>query len=152
VACLYSKPSLILLQFFWKMTFQRETHPPLGIYFLMVLKDFHDGPEYSRKYSRKYRNDTIDPYPPRIVKILCITRREFKRLKLLVGVRRKKRSRGLAPWLKNKKKVSPRRVTEKKQKPTYEPTNISQAYESQTWRWIRVKQWFNEYKDDYTMS
>jgi len=75
----------------------------------------------------------------------------FKRLKALVGVKREGRSRGLAPWLKNKKQTIVE-VADKKQSTTYAATNIAQAYESQPWQWIRVKQWFNDFKDDYTLS
>jgi len=82
---------------------------------------------------------------------LCISKSVFKRLKVLVRGRRKRKSRGLAPWLKNKKR-SIAVVTDKKKDRPYEATNMAQAYESQTWQWIRVKQWFNDYKDDYTMS
>ncbi|MBU0684114.1 MAG: hypothetical protein KJ864_07505 [Candidatus Omnitrophica bacterium] len=77
----------------------------------------------------------------------------MKRLKFLVGKRRKRSSRGLAPWLKNKKRRTIARIFESgKKKRTYEATDIAQVYESQRWQWIRVKQWFNDHKDDYTMK
>ena len=103
-------------------------------------------------YSSLFRNGKIDPYPPAIRKILCVSKEEFKRLKVLIGTRRKRRSRsrGLTPWLKNKKR-SLSKVIDKRQRETYEATNMAQAYESETWQWIRVKQWFNDYKDDYTL-
>ncbi len=100
------------------------------------------------------RNGKIDPYPLRIVKLLCIKEREVKKLKLLVGVRRDK-GRGLAPCEKiQTPRVTPLPVIEEKENPVslYEPTNISVAYDSEYWRWRRVLQWFRDYKDLYTMT
>jgi predicted transcriptional regulator len=53
--------------------------------------------------------------------------------------------------LKNKKQHVVK-VIDRDRSELYEATNIAQAYDSQTWRWIRVKQWFADYKNDYTMS
>ena len=100
---------------------------------------------------RKHRTDKIEHYPPSLVKILCVSKSAFKRLKVLVGVRRKRRSRGLAPWLKNKKHTRVR-VLERNKNAGYEPTEIAHAYDSQRWQWIRVKQWFNDHKEEYTLT
>ena len=97
------------------------------------------------------RNGKIDPYPPRIVKILCVAKEEFNRLKSLVRLRRKKMRRGLAPLLKNKKQ-SNIKIFDRKKDRVYEATNMAQAYDSKYWSWRRVNRWFKTYRDDYTMS
>jgi len=34
---------------------------------------------------------------------------------------------------------------------SYEPTNIDSAYNSDYWRWKRVKAWYKEFKEDYSV-
>ena len=98
------------------------------------------------------RNDTIHPHPPVLRRILCITKKEYKRIKVLVGRSPKRKRKGLAPSLKNKKGTRSRPIIQEAHKAAYEPSNIAQAHDNQLRRWIRVKQWFNDYKDDYTLS
>jgi len=74
----------------------------------------------------------------------------LKRLKFLVGKRRKRKSRVLAPWLKNKKQIQGNK--KQTQGRVYDPTDVAQMYDSEMWQWRRVSQWFKDYKNDYTMS
>ena len=110
--------------------------------------------------SEKHGNDTIDPYPliPRgAAKILCTTPktyaeicRAYKTIRAFcrsLSGRPAKRSFNLGQIKKDFSKKLPSDA-EKTHLSDYEASNAISVNECDWRRWVRVKEWFNEYGPD----
>ena len=98
-------------------------------------------------------NDTIDPYPliPReTAKILCITLKTFTEISQSFNAFRK----FIKPAVPQKC-IEPKYPSEPKNnilevnyQSDYEPTNAIYVNECNFRRWVRVKEWFNQFSPD----
>jgi hypothetical protein len=100
-----------------------------------------------------FGNDTIDPYPlipGEVTKILCITSKTYAEI-----------SQAYRAFRSFIKRPAPRKAAEPGYQPKpkstvlaanhqrdYEPTNAIYCNDSDWRRWVRVKEWFNEYGPD----
>ncbi len=102
---------------------------------------------------RKIGNDKIAHYPSRLIKILCVSKKKFKRLKtFLATIKKKKNKRSqISKLFKNPAKRKTK-VVRFNNGVSYEASNMAQAYESTRWQWTRVNQWFKDHKEDYSLS
>ncbi len=102
-------------------------------------------------------NDTIDPYPLipwEAMKILCITPEAFalisKAFKIFRDSIKTLHSRKVLKHIRNPvpKKLMPRTIPQR----AYEPTDAIQCNICDYRRWVRVKEWFNEFNQDMEIS
>ena len=99
-------------------------------------------------------NDTIDRYPlcaSGAVKILCITpsvwseiHQNFEAFRRLI--------KGPAPRkvLEQAPRTKAKGVAKNECQAAYEPTNAIRCNDAEHRRWVRVKEWFNEYPSETT--
>ena len=100
----------------------------------------------------RFGNDTIDRYPlcaSGAVKILCITPKvwgeiyqNFEAFRRLI--------KGPAPRkvLEQASRTKSKGVAKNECQAAYEPTNAIRFNDANRRRWVRVKEWFNEYPSD----
>ncbi|MFH1645949.1 MAG: hypothetical protein ABIB11_05965 [Candidatus Omnitrophota bacterium] len=101
----------------------------------------------STKKEEQFGNDTIHRYPPlkglRLEKILIVKREVLKVLKSEFLIFKKLYRKNSKKTEKPNTNVKSQKITP--QKPYYEPSNMHYAYNSDYWRWQRVKEWFKYY-------
>jgi hypothetical protein len=102
---------------------------------------------------RHLGNDTIDPYPlipGEAAKILCITPETFARISQAYRafrnfIKRPDSRKVVEPKCQSKPKDTVLTVNHQRD---YEPTNAIYVNECDYRRWVRVKEWFDEYGPD----
>ena len=92
-------------------------------------------------------NGIIDRYP--LEKLLIFTKETFQKLKSELAAGRPKEQAKSPKDPGIKPAPVPKTQLPSKIRNSFEPSQISHAYDSDYWRWQRVAEWFKEYAQDY---
>ena len=103
-----------------------------------------------------FGNDTIDRYPlcaSGAVKILCITPKVWGEIYKAFGAFRRL-IKGPTPRkvLEQAHRTKSKGIAKNEGQTAYEPTNAIRCNDADHRRWVRVKEWFNEYPSDTTAT
>jgi hypothetical protein len=108
----------------------------------------------STRGREKNGNDTIDPYPlipGEARKILIVKKNIFEELRSRYDSFCRSFAKGTAPKIKPAQKASPkpkRLQDEQRRCSVYEPSNTAHINDYNWRRWVRVKEWFNEFSSE----
>jgi hypothetical protein len=109
--------------------------------------------EFQGLKSREGGNDTIDRYPLGsigAVRILCLTSKVWSQIyKTFEGFRRLFKEPLLRKTSAQNLRLKPKRISKNDPCPiAYEPTRALSLNDADWRRWVRVKEWFNEYPSE----